>query len=144
MLAALGEADLRLIVLAVGVLFTLPSNACVQSQMAGYWNAYSVGEQSNASLGWTACFLVIDAKGNFTTAASACADSQGREAKVRGTLKLQNAAKCLFSGSITAPSLASSTTVKALALAINHETANGIGGGSESQGAFVFNMTKAK
>lgn len=112
--------------------------------MAGTWTAYSVGQQANDALNWTDCTLVINAKGAFSTAASACVNSSNVAAKVQGQIKLGAPAKCLFSGSITAPSLGTSAYVRSLTLSPDKGNASGIGGGGQYGHAFVFNMVRQK
>lgn len=120
----------------------LPAAAsCNQAQLAGKWTAYSLS-QPGSSLLWTTCALTISAAGNFGIATSGCVNSANTSAKARGSLKLEDAAQCVFAGTINFPAYNITYTVRSVTLMINKQEATGIGGGGADGSAFVFNMAK--
>jgi hypothetical protein len=129
---------------AVALAFSsaLPAAAsCTQAELAGKWTAYSVS-QPGSSLAWTTCQLTISAAGTFGIATSACINSANTSAKAKGSLKLQNAAQCVFAGTINFPAYDVTDTVRSVTLMINKQEATRIGGGGADGSAFVFNMAK--
>jgi hypothetical protein len=127
---------------ALALSSALPAAAsCTQAELAGKWTAYSVSQPGRTLL-WTTCQLTITAAGNFGIATSACVNSAGNSAKAKGSLTLQNAAQCVFTGTINLPAYGITYTVRSATLMINKQEATGIGGGGADGSAFVFNMAK--
>jgi hypothetical protein len=132
-----------LIPAALSILAALPAEAaCTQANIAGTWTAYAVSQDEMNDLAWSACDLVIGAAGAFTGSNSTCT-AAGVTVKVQGSLKLTNAARCAYSGSI---SLGSGLTdpIPSLTLSLDRQTAAGVGGKNGGGNVFVFNMVKTQ
>lgn len=116
--------------------------ACTQANIAGTWTAYSISQDDSGELAWTACNLVINTAGAFTTVTSSCTAS-GQTVQVQGSLKLAVAARCAYSGSIAIPNDVTDP-LPSITLSLDKQTAIGVGGKDGTNNVFVFSMVKTK
>jgi len=117
---------------------------CTQANIAGVWTLYSGGIVTAGKLNWTTCNLTINAAGAFTSKASACRNSLGQQFDASGSIKISDASKCAYDGSVYIPSFNTTTYMRAFTLSIDHQVGNGVGGGGAYGNPFVFNMVKVK
>lgn len=115
---------------------------CKQADIAGTWTAYSLSQDSG-QLAWAACNLVISTAGTFTTAGSSCTAS-GHTVQVQGSVKLSGAAKCAFSGSISAPAIGQTDPIPSLTLSLDKQTAVGVTGHNGAGNVSAFSMVKTQ
>ena len=133
-----------LIPAALLVAAAVPAHAaCTQANIAGTWTAYSLSQDNSGQLAWTTCNLVINTSGAFSTANSSCTAS-GQTVAVQGSVKPTGAARCAYSGSITAPSVGTTDPIPSLTLSLDKQSAIGVTGTNGAGNVSGFSMMKIK
>jgi hypothetical protein len=114
---------------------------CKQSDIAGTWASYIVGAGPTADY-WLHCTLKISSVGTFTPTGSICIASTGLTASAEGSLKLANAEFCSYKGVIELTKGTAENFVNHATLAIDKNSAEGIG--TFEGGGFSFNLVRIK
>ena len=110
--------------------------ACLQADVAGTWQAYSLGVGDGGSA-WTICRLVVNPRG--TAAPTFCTLSNGETVQAtRGRLLLRNSANCTFTGEITLGDVPN--RIRHATMSRDKNTVEGVG--VVTGGIFRFTMTR--
>jgi hypothetical protein len=99
--AELGDSQMLRFAIALGTslaLATTANAACTAGNLAGKWQAYSVGAQNGHSSYWVRCTVTINAAGNLS---GSCADMSGSTGHAAGKLTMAVPATCTFKGQFT-------------------------------------------
>ena len=126
-------------VLALAANATPANAACIQSNAAGAWAAYSAGT-ANGAYYWFRCALTIGPGGTITS--GSCTESNGLASPITGQVKLTEAASCTFTGTLNFTKLKETATVNQATLSLDKQSVLGVG--SILTNKFSFNMLKTK
>ena len=115
---------------------TIANARCLQADLAGNWQAYSMSADGNSGY-WTRCRISVGNSGNITD--GVCANSFGQSGSLSsGRVILTHNGRCTFEGNFTLGGITNRITHGTLAS--DGLTANGVG--TFRGGVFQFSLTK--
>lgn len=122
--------------LSLGTMVAPAYSACTQADIAGTWQAYSVGATANGGY-WVQCRVSVNSNG--TIANNTCIDSGNNAATMtNGKVTLTSSARCTYTGNFRLGGALN--TIRHATLAKSKTTAEGVG--VFPGGVFRFSLTK--
>ena len=124
--------------LAAGV---APAQAgCTQEDLAGNWGLYIQG-QSGAMLTGLACDIAISATGAISSA-SGCINTSRGSSEITGSLKIANASRCDYTGSVTLVKNNDLNGFGRTTLSPDHNNLAGVGYSATTGRGYIFVMVR--
>src|SRR4051812_38731405 len=128
----------HLATLCFAATFLLPGSAnaaCVQTDLSGSWQAYSMANNGSSTY-WTRCELVINGSGGIAN--TTCTWPFGTAPLTLGHATLSAASACTFTAQFTI----NGTVNRVLHATLSRDKEGGQGVGTFPGGVFFFNITK--
>jgi hypothetical protein len=118
--------DIRILTFAACLIAGPAFASCSQSDIAGMWNAYSVGATDGTSY-WVKCSFTVESNGTIAEGSSSCVTNGGASSKLSGSIRVKSASECTFSGSIKIIADSEVDEISEVTLNRDHNSASGVG-----------------